>query len=479
MAVRTPLKLDGSNLREMTAAEITAIAQEAARLYGQNPSVGVTVVGSGGNLGTITDTRLEAGAGSTGGDDFPSAAVTDDVSTITVNYSKLNTTTTTGLADWTNATYSYPLYYDGSDLREMSAADFGDTFIKPAIDDITGTTVSEGTYFISASNIVAGSTLVSSTPVFSDTRYNEPTLGSTLTVSYDITGGGGGGGGEGTSGSAGGSSTISGSGITTITSTGGSGGLGATGSSSNGAASYWGPGGDDGQGAAGDSGDPAPAGSYGAGGGGAFGGVDLSSGYGGGASTRSTGSFTVTSGTQITIVVGAGGGGGTGLLGGGSGAGGIVLLTVGGTIYEYSTPGTYNITPTGTVADLFYPEDNPVTITNYYLHKKNGNSTPGSIELPICYTKSGTNLQPLPTATILDALETMVRHYAVNVTGTKISYNINGTGVNQGTTMTDTRLDSSIYLTDYDGTPNDYRAQEIPTGAATTISTYNLKITQT
>ena len=485
MAVRTPLKLDGSDLREMTTAEINAIKDEAARLYGLTPSVTLAVVGSGGNLGTISDTRLDAGAGSTSTTAFPDSATTDDVSTITVNYSKLNTAIDTSEADWTNATYSYPLYYDGADLVEMSAADFGDTFIKPAIDDITATGSSPGTYFISTSNSVVGATLVSATPVFTDTRYDEPVIGTSLSVSYEIIGGGGGGGAADpnatTAPTAGSSSTISGSGITTVTGFGGSGGAnGNRVDRSNGASSFYGAGGEAGLGAGGGPGGDAPSTSYGAGGGAGFGGVDYNGGTGGSAATRKTGTFSVASGTQITIVIGAGGVGGVGFHDGGDGAGGYAKLTIGGTVYEYTTAGTYNITPTGGTpsADLFYPEDNPITITNYYLHKQNGSATPVSIELPICYTKSGIDLQAMPTATIQDALETMIRYYAAEVTGTKISYNINGTGTNQGSTMTDTKLNSSTYYTEYEDSDT-YKAQEIPSGTATTISTYNLKITQT
>ena len=71
----------------------------------------------------------------------------------------------------------------------------------------------------------------------------------------------------------------------------------------------------------------------------------------------------------------------------------------------------------------------------------------------------------------------MMRYYAAEITGTKISYNINGTGNNRGSAMVDTRLNSSTYLTRFVNV-NDYRTQEVPSGTATTISTYNLKITQ-
>jgi hypothetical protein len=308
MAVRTPLKLNGTNLQEMSADEITAIRTEAIRLYGLSPSVTLSVVTSGGNLGTINDTRLQAGEGITRVDRFATLAELDDVSTVTVGYSKLNEAYDTSEVEWTDATYSYPLYYDAGDLREMTATDFADTFIYPAIDTLTtGSTgtAQAGTYFISTATTVAGATLVSATPVFTDTRAN------------------------------------------------------------------------------------------------------------------------------------------------------AALYTADG---------------------LIETRDQPTTITNYYLHRVNSASAAGH-ELPICYTKTGTNLYQTPSATFTTALQSMIRYYAAEITGTKIDYNINGTGNNRGTAMTDTRLNSSTYLT-LQVTLDDYRAQEVPSGTSTTISTYNLRITQ-
>ena len=308
MAVRTPLKLNGSNLQEMSTVEIEAIQTEAIRLYGANPYVYLTGVASGGNLGTINDTRLIAGAGTTDVTNYDTEAETPDVSTTTVGYAKISQTIDTSLTDWTDATYSYPLYYDGGDLREMTAADFGDTFIIPAIDQLTSGstgTAQAGTYHISTSNSVAGSTLVYANPVFTDTRAN--------------------------------------------------------------AAAYT--------------------------------------------------------------------------------AGGI--------------PETL---------------DQPTTITNYYLHRINSAAAAGH-ELPICYTKSGTNLYQTPSANFESALTTMINYYAAEVTGTRIRYSINGTGNNRGSAMTDTKLNSSTYLQRFVNT-DDYRTQEVPSGTATTISTYYLRIRQ-
>lgn len=309
MAVRTPLKLDGSNLKEMSSAEIAAIRTEAIRLYGSNPYVYLTVPTSGGNLGTINDTRLQAGAGITRSDRFATTAELGNVSTVTVGYSRINQSIDTSLSSWTDATYSYPLYYDGSDLREMSATDFADTFILPAIDTLTSgsiTSAQAGTYHISTATSVAGSTLVSSTPVFSDTRANS--------------------------------------------------------------AAY-------------------------------------------------------------------------------------------------------------TSAGLIETRDQPTTITNYYLHRINPASAAGH-QLPICYTKSGTNLQQTPAATFQSALTTMINYYAAEVTGTRIRYTLNGTGTNRGTAITDTKLNSSKYLTLYVASVDQYRAQEAPAGTSSTISTYYLRIGQ-
>lgn len=308
MTARIPLKLNGSNLQEMTTAEITAIQTEAIRLYGLNPYVYLSVVASGGGLGTLNDTRLQAGAGITRTDRFATTAELGDVSTVTVGYARITQSIDVSLSSWSDASYSYPLYYDAGNLREMTATDFADTFILPAIDTLTsGSTTSSqaGTYHISTSTSVAGSTLVSATPVFTDTRAN--------------------------------------------------------------AAAY-------------------------------------------------------------------------------------------------------------TSAGLIETRDQPTTITNYYLHRINSAAAAGH-ELPVCFRKTGTDLQQTPAATFETALQTMINYYAAEVTGTRIRYNFNGTGNNRGSAMTDTKLNSSKYLTRYVNT-DDYRAQEAPDGTATTISTYYLRIYQ-
>jgi len=175
MAVRTPLKNDSGNLKQMTSAEVNQIVDQIVYQYSLNPSVALSVVSSGGNLGTITDTRLQAGAASTSTTAFPSEATTAEPSVVTVSYSKINSTTAT-ISPTSDTGKTWPVYYNASGhIQAMSLQDVKDTFLHPAIDLLTAattTTQQAGTYFISSATSVSGSTRVSATPVFSDTRAN-------------------------------------------------------------------------------------------------------------------------------------------------------------------------------------------------------------------------------------------------------------------------------------------------------------------
>ena len=53
---------DNGNLKEMSTGMVDEIVQQVVYQYSLNPSVSLSVVSSGGNLGTITDTRLQAGS---------------------------------------------------------------------------------------------------------------------------------------------------------------------------------------------------------------------------------------------------------------------------------------------------------------------------------------------------------------------------------------------------------------------------------
>ena len=127
MTVRRPLILTGTgnNLIEMTDAQITAMKDQMRYLYAASPSVTLGVVASGGVFGNIADTRYQAGVSSSGVSAFPSEAVTAEPTALTVNYN-----------------------------RFTQAADEG------------------GTYRIHTATTLTGHTLVSATPIFTDTKAN-------------------------------------------------------------------------------------------------------------------------------------------------------------------------------------------------------------------------------------------------------------------------------------------------------------------
>ena len=77
MAVRSPLKNDSGNLKEMSSRGDSVVDQIIYQ-YSLNPGVTLSVVGSGGNLSSIDDTRLRAGAMSTNNSSFPNEATTEE-----------------------------------------------------------------------------------------------------------------------------------------------------------------------------------------------------------------------------------------------------------------------------------------------------------------------------------------------------------------------------------------------------------------
>jgi len=175
MAVRKPLYEVSGNLREMSTSMVDSIVDQVIYQYSLNPSVALSVVSSGGNLGTITDTRKQAGSYSTSTTAFPSEATTAEPSTVTVSYSKINQTTA-AVTPTTDTGKTWPSYSNASgQIQAMNLQDVKDTFLHPAIDLLTAattTTQQAGTYFISSSSSVAGATEVSgsATAIFTDTR---------------------------------------------------------------------------------------------------------------------------------------------------------------------------------------------------------------------------------------------------------------------------------------------------------------------
>jgi len=195
MTVRTPLIYNGSQLQEMKTSDLENIYKVAAYYYGLSPSVTLTVAGSGGNLTSINDTRLQAGAASTSSGGFPSESTTAEPSTVTTSYQRITQTVGTANITTSDTGKTFPIYWNGTQVQAMTQTDFIDTFVKPTIDVMAlGSTTSAqgGTYFISTSDSVTDATLVSSTPVFTDTRadtslYSADEIAETLDQPQTIT----------------------------------------------------------------------------------------------------------------------------------------------------------------------------------------------------------------------------------------------------------------------------------------------------
>jgi len=183
MAVRTPLKNDSGNVKEMSSGEVDQIIDQIVYQYSLNPSVSLTVHPSGVSGGpippfsVINDTRLQAGTVSTSATSFPSEATTQEPQTVTVAYDRVSETSAT-VTPTADTGKTWPVYYtSGGHIQAMSLQDVKDTFLHPAIDLLTAattTTQQAGTYFVSTSSSVAGATEVSgsATPIFIDTIAN-------------------------------------------------------------------------------------------------------------------------------------------------------------------------------------------------------------------------------------------------------------------------------------------------------------------
>jgi hypothetical protein len=173
MAVRTPLILDGSNnLIEMTTAQINAVKDRCRYLYGSDPSVTLSRVSSGGNLGNLSDTRKQAGAMSTSVSALPPESTTAEPSTVTVQRAHISESRVNTSASVDTNSVAFPVYQTSGNIQAMTLTDVYDTFIYPAIDTITGAAGQPGTYYIHTSTTLSGYSSVSTSIVYADTRAN-------------------------------------------------------------------------------------------------------------------------------------------------------------------------------------------------------------------------------------------------------------------------------------------------------------------
>ena len=190
MAIRTPLKLDSTNLKEMSSTDTGNIIGRMVYLYMTDPSVTLGYVGSGGSLAAMNDTRTQASASTSHVSSYQTAGA---VSTVTVTYDKINEAATSLSAPADTNNIRFPVYYDSGNVKAMSLTDMYDSFVSLASNGASELIPAAQPYKIHTSTTPpSGYTLVSSTPVFVDTRantslYTAGGIGETLDQPQTIT----------------------------------------------------------------------------------------------------------------------------------------------------------------------------------------------------------------------------------------------------------------------------------------------------
>ena len=190
MAIRTPLKLDSTNLKEMSSTDTGNIIGRMVYLYMTDPSVALSVVGSSGSLDAINDTRTQASASTSHVSSYQTAGA---VSTVTVTYDKINEAATSLSAPADTNNIRFPVYNDSGNIKAMSLTDMYDSFVSLASNGASELIPAAQPYKIHTSTTPpSGYTLVSSTPVFIDTRanvsaYTAGGIGETLDQQTTIT----------------------------------------------------------------------------------------------------------------------------------------------------------------------------------------------------------------------------------------------------------------------------------------------------
>jgi len=177
MTVRSPVYVDGNNdLKEMSPTEVLQWTKQICYLYSTSPSVTLAIVTTPpGNLGAISDTRTLAGATATSNTGYPPETTTAEPGSFTVTYDKVSKTNAS-VSPTADTGKTWPVYVDSGNLRAMNLDDIKDTFLHPAIDLLIASEESAttaGTYTVTTTATPAANyTLISSTPIFVDTRAN-------------------------------------------------------------------------------------------------------------------------------------------------------------------------------------------------------------------------------------------------------------------------------------------------------------------
>ena len=177
MANVRPVYFNSGNIQRMDDTMVGLLKDVFRYQFQQASPITLSVVSSGGNLSglPITDTRMQAGASLTRADRFSTEAETGEPTQVSVSYSRISQNISSAPTLGTDDGKRYFCYIDdNNDIKVMNHGDMLDSLVRPVIDEIvSGSTGANqaGGYFISTTTSTGSNeSLVSSTPVFVDTR---------------------------------------------------------------------------------------------------------------------------------------------------------------------------------------------------------------------------------------------------------------------------------------------------------------------
>ena len=177
MANVRPVYFNSGKIQRMDDTMIGLLKDVFRYQFQQASPITLSVVSSGGNLSglPITDTRMQAGASLTRADRFSTEAETGEPTQVSVSYSRISQNISSAPTLGTDDGKRYFCYIDdNNNIKVMNHGDMLDSLVRPVIDEIvSGSTGANqaGGYFISTTTSTGSNeSLVSSTPVFVDTR---------------------------------------------------------------------------------------------------------------------------------------------------------------------------------------------------------------------------------------------------------------------------------------------------------------------
>ena len=179
MAVVRPVYFNSGNIQRMDDTMFNSLKNKFRYEFQQASPITLSVVSSGGNLSglPLTDTRMISGTATNNASRFPNEGETGEPTSVSVNFSRISQSVGSAPSITSDDGKRYFAYIDdNNDIKAMNYGDMLDTLVRPVIDELvsgSNTSNQAGTYFVdTTSTLSANQSLVSSTPIFIDTKAN-------------------------------------------------------------------------------------------------------------------------------------------------------------------------------------------------------------------------------------------------------------------------------------------------------------------